>query len=79
MQPDKTVEKLAVQKFPPDLSRTAERTLEFRCAGNQLTAVLNGTVTLSATDNSFSSGTSAVVLRKGALVEKVEVMDFDGK
>lgn len=63
---------LASTPIPPEISRTAERTLEFRVAGDTLTATLNGAVRVTAKDNTVTEGLCAMVLTRDVLVKKLE-------
>ena len=64
--------RLASQPITASITAQAERTLEFRLVGDQLTATLNGTVVATAKDAAYPQGMYAIVLKKGALVKKVE-------
>lgn len=63
--------------LPVEADRMAERTLELRMIGNQITATLNGTFAGTATDDTLSEGEWTLVFLKGVLVKKVEVQPLD--
>jgi len=63
--------------LPVEADRMAERTLELRMIGNQITATLNGTFAGTATDDTLSEGEWTIVFLKGVLVKKVEVQPLD--
>jgi len=63
--------------LPEEVDREAERTLELRLVGNQLTATLNGAFVGTATDDTLSEGEWTLVFMKGVLVKKVEVQPLD--
>ena len=67
---------LASEKYPATLSRTGDRTLEFRVEGDALKATVNGTFSLSARDATLTAGPGSfggVDFRKGLLLKKVEI------
>jgi hypothetical protein len=66
------VKNLQSQKLPAGAMPTGEHTLEFRVVGVALTATLDGTMTLSARDDTFKQGAWALVIRKGVRVTKLE-------
>jgi serine/threonine protein kinase/formylglycine-generating enzyme required for sulfatase activity len=69
---------LASEKFPDAISRTAERTLEFRVDGNVLRATVNGTFSLSAQDATLATESGSfwsITFKKGLLLKKVEIAD----
>ena len=69
---------LASEKTPATLSRTGERTLEFRVEGEALKATVNGTLNLSARDATLTTGPGSFVgvdIKKGLLLKKVEIAD----
>ena len=73
MMPDHTVVNLVEKKYPTGITRDGEHTLEFRCVGSTLTATLNGTFTITTEDSTLTQGPWAVVLKRGAVMNKVEV------
>ncbi|MBX7211629.1 MAG: hypothetical protein K1X78_25200 [Verrucomicrobiaceae bacterium] len=74
------VKSFSRRDYPPGTPRTGPRTLEFRCVGDRLEATVTGAtsepITLTATDASLVSGPCAVVLKKGALLTKVEMQNL---
>ncbi|MBK8092154.1 MAG: hypothetical protein IPK32_09290 [Verrucomicrobiaceae bacterium] len=69
---------LASEKIPAAISRTAERTLEFRVDGNVLRATVNGTFSLSAQDTTLATVSGSfysIYINKGLLLKKVEIAD----
>jgi serine/threonine protein kinase len=75
MMRDNTVVNLIEEKYPAGITRDGEHTLEFRCVGSTLTATLNGTFTITTEDSTLTKGTWAIVLKRGALMKKVEIAD----
>jgi serine/threonine protein kinase len=68
---------LAKQNIPANISKTAERTLEFRVEGQTLTAILNDSVVLKVDDSAQTEGLFAVAATKGLLIRKVETLALD--
>lgn len=68
---------LAKQDIPANISKTAERTLEFRVEGQTLTAILNDSVVLKVDDSAQTEGLFAVAATKGLLIRKVETLALD--
>jgi len=66
---------LVRKEYPPGITRDGEHTLEFRCVGSTLTATLNGTFTITTEDSTLPQGAWTVVLRRGAVMKKVEIAD----
>lgn len=66
------VEKLGERRLPDGLAREGERVLEFRCEGSLLTATLNDSVTVTATDAAIPEGAVGIVLSRGARLRGVE-------
>lgn len=64
---------LVSEKYPATISRTGERTLEFRAEGDALVATVNGAFTVTAHDTTLTKGPSSFVIMKGLLLKKVEV------
>jgi hypothetical protein len=69
---DKTT-MLVSEKYPANISRSGERTLEFRAEGAALVATVNGTFSVTTHDTTLTKGPSSFVIMKGLLLEKVEV------
>ncbi|HYF37781.1 MAG TPA: hypothetical protein VD994_20940, partial [Prosthecobacter sp.] len=69
--------RLVSEPIPPEIRGNMERTLEVRFVGNRLTATLNGSFTVTATDGTVRQGECAMVLHKGALMNKVETLALD--
>ncbi len=69
--PDGSLQKLAREELPAEIRQSDERTLEFRCAGNVLTATVNGTFTVTATDSTLTEGLGTIVIERGVLLKKV--------
>jgi len=80
MLPDRSVAKLVNKDYAADPSMKGPRMLEFRCEGNRLTATLKGAtkddLTISAVDGVLDKGPCALVMKKGALLRKAEVMEL---
>ena len=68
---------LAQQDIPANISKAAERTLEFRVEGQTLTATLNDSVVLTVEDSTQSEGIFAVAATRGLLIRKAEVHPLD--
>lgn len=68
---------LAEQAVPASISKDAPRTLEFRPVGETLTRTLNGSVVITAKDDTRSEGLFAVAATKGVLIQKIEVQRLD--
>ena len=68
---------LAQQDIPANISKTAERTLEFRVEGQTLTAILNDSVVLKVDDSTRPEGLFAVAATQGLLIRKVETLSLD--
>ena len=68
---------LAQQDIPANISKTAERTLEFRVLGQTLTAILNDSVVLTVDDSTQTEGVFAVAATKGLLIRKTEIQPLD--
>jgi hypothetical protein len=77
LKPDGRSAALQHVMLPAEPDRMAERTLELRMIGNQITATLNGTFAGTATDDTLSEGEWTIVFLKGVLVNKVEVQPLD--
>ena len=73
MMRDNTVVNLVEEKYPAGITPGGEHALEFRCVGSTLTATLNGNFTITTQDSALTQGPWAVVLKRGALMKKVEV------
>jgi hypothetical protein len=69
---DKTT-MLVSEKYPATISRSGERTLEFRAEGDALVATVNGAFTVTAHDTTLTKGPSSFVIMKGLLLQKVEI------
>ncbi len=72
---DKTT-MLVSENYPATISRSGERTLEFRAEGDALVATVNGTFTVTAHDTTLTKGPSSFVIMKGLLLKKVEVQEL---
>ncbi len=68
---------LAQQDVPANISKVAERTLEFRVVGQTLTAILNDSVVLTFEDSTQSEGIFAIAATKGLLIRKAETLALD--
>ncbi len=83
MLPDRSgsVVKLVNRDYEADPTMNGPRVLEFRCVGDTLTATLKGAtreeISVSAVDGVLDKGPCALVLKKGVLLRKAEVMELD--
>lgn len=83
MLPDRSVAKLVNKDYAADPSMKGPRVLEFRCEGNRLTATLKGAtkddLTVTAVDGVLDKGPCALVMKKGALLKKAEVLELQAQ